>query len=210
MDTGPGVPPEIRSRVFEPFFTTKGNNGGTGVGLSLCINIVASHGGQIHLEETPGGGATFIVFLPIGDATTETAEEQISPSTAVQPKDLNLLIVDDEIELAQTLADLLEPAGHHIDIAINGAIAMEKVRKAKYDVIISDLRMPVMDGPELYEALKREANSYLKRIIYVTGDTLSTHVQDFLKKYNVPVIEKPYRLIDVQHAIANVLKENAH
>ncbi len=63
-DTGPGIPPEHRVAVFRPFYTTK--NQGTGLGLSISRQIVERHGGSIHVEETPGGGATFIVALPLG------------------------------------------------------------------------------------------------------------------------------------------------
>jgi len=203
-DTGPGVPMEIRTRVFEPFFTTKGDRGGTGVGLSLCLNIVASHGGQLMIEDTPGGGATFIVQFPI--AVSAQGEAGASAEAKEVLSKLSILLVDDEVELAQTLADLLEPEGHEVDIAANGAIALDKLRKKNFDVIVSDLRMPVLDGPGLYEALSRELPSYLKRIIYVTGDTLSSHVQTFLATYPVPVVEKPYRLQDVRRAIVEMLK----
>lgn len=204
-DTGPGVPLDIRSRVFEPFFTTKSAKGGTGVGLSLCLNIVASHGGQVMIEDTQGGGATFVVDLPsvVAIAGATSAEQ----TNAVLPKELTILLVDDEVELAQTLADLLEPEGHKIDIAANGAVALEKLRKNRFDVIISDLRMPVLDGPGLYEELKRELPFYLNRIIYVTGDTLSSHVQTFLSQNPVPVVEKPYRLHDVRRAVEDLLSK---
>ena len=204
-DTGPGVPHEIRTKIFEPFFTTKSGTGGTGVGLSLCINIVASHGGEVLIADTAGGGATFIVQLPLASVATGGPEQK---QDAVQlPAKLKMLLVDDEIELAQTLADLLEPEGHEIDIAINGAVALEKLHKRPFDVIISDLRMPVLDGPGLYEGLKRELPDYTNRIIYVTGDTLSAHVQSFLAQYPLPVVEKPYRLVDVRRAIAELLNE---
>ena len=202
-DTGPGVPPEIRPRVFEPFFTTKGSKGGTGVGLALCLNIVAAHDGQLILSETPGGGATFTITFPITDIVAISAA-QGDGELPLPP--LKILLVDDEVEIAQTLADLMEPEGHDIDIAANGAIALEKIRKSSFDVIISDLRMPVMDGPALYEALQRELPSYLNKIIYVTGDTLSTHVQDFLSNHIVPVVEKPYRLKDIHRALSDLLK----
>ena len=204
-DTGPGVPPDLRTRVFEPFFTTKGNKGGTGVGLSLCLNIVASHGGQMLIEDTIGGGATFIIQLPV--SATGNGEAEAGEAAIVLPSQLRILLVDDEVELAQTLADLLEPEGHKIDIAINGAVALEKLQKNKFDLIISDLRMPVLDGPGLYEALSRELPFYLNRIIYVTGDTLSSHVQTFLSQNPVPVVEKPYRLRDVRGAIADLLNK---
>jgi CheY-like chemotaxis protein len=205
-DTGPGVPQEIRTRVFEPFFTTKSNKGGTGVGLSLCLNIVASHGGHVLIQDTEGGGATFVIELPVASSSGggATAEE----NAVILPKELKILLVDDEVELAQTLADLLEPEGHKIDIAANGAVAVDKLHKAQFDVIVSDLRMPVLDGPGLYEALGRELPFYLNRIIYVTGDTLSAHVQTFLNQHPVPVVEKPYRLSDVRRAIADLLKKS--
>ena len=91
-------------------------------------------------------------------------------------------------------------------MAANGAIALDKIRKTSFDAIISDLRMPVMDGPALYDALQRELPSYLNKIIYVTGDTLSPHVQDFLSKHTVPLVEKPYRLKDIQRALSDLLK----
>lgn len=206
-DTGPGIPAEIRAKVFEPFFTTKGGTGGTGVGLSLCLNIVEGHGGRIQIEETEGGGATFTIWLPV--STGVRAAQMDAPDLESMPqRKLRILLVDDEIELAQTLADLLEPLGHDIDLAANGAIAFEKIEKTGCDVIISDLRMPVLDGPGLYAALAEKKPEYTKKIIYVTGDTLSPHVHAFLSKTPVPVIEKPYRLVDVQTALAKLLKEN--
>ena len=207
-DTGPGIPAELRSRIFEPFFTTKGNQGGTGVGLALCLNIVAAHGGELLLGDTQGGGATFTIkFPPLLGMTDAEESAHKDAEQVLQP--IRLLLVDDEVELAQTLADLLEPEGHQIDIAANGAIALEKLRKSNFDAIISDLRMPVMDGPALYDALQRELPSYMNRIIYVTGDTLSSHVQQFLNSHTVPVVEKPYRLKDIRRALSDLLRNAA-
>lgn len=205
-DTGPGIPPDLRTKVFEPFFTTKGGVGGTGVGLSLCMNIVEGHGGRLILEETPGGGATFVITLPSAQRV-ETCPLSPSETHAFLTQKLRILLVDDEVELAQTLADLLEPLGHEIDLAANGAIAFEKIEKKEFDVVISDLRMPILDGPGLYAALAEKKPEYINKIIYVTGDTLSPNVHEFLSKTPVPVVEKPYRLIDVQDAIAKLLKE---
>ena len=207
-DTGPGIPPEIRTRVFEPFFTTKTGTGGTGVGLSLCLNIIETHGGHLELDETPGGGATFIITLPSTVKTTETKEEQVEAASHALPK-LKILLVDDELELAQTLADLLEPEGHEIALAANGAIALEKLKKTVFDVVISDLRMPVMDGPTMYAEIAKTMPAYLRRVIFVTGDTLSSHIQSFLSQNPVFVIEKPYRLADVKQTIVKLLNGDA-
>lgn len=207
-DTGPGIPPDLRVKVFEPFFTTKGGTGGSGVGLSLCLNVVESHSGRISCDETPGGGATFTLLFP-SSAGVESAQPVAEGPHAVATGKLRVLLVDDEVELAQTLADLLEPFGYDIDLAANGAIAFDKIEKKGFDVIISDLRMPVLDGPGLYAKLAEKLPDYTKRIIYVTGDTLSTNVHAFLSQTPVPVIEKPYRLVDVQDALVKVLKETS-
>ncbi|MFA6279765.1 MAG: ATP-binding protein [Bdellovibrionales bacterium] len=207
IDTGPGVPAELQKRIFEPFFTTKGSVGGTGVGLALCQSIIENHGGVMRLEDTQGGGATFTIELPV--ASLDQLPEEAAPANEETTYGkLSILLVDDEVELAQTLADLLDPQGHDIDLAANGAIALDKLRKKPFDVIISDLRMPVMDGPTMYAELKKNLPQYLNKIIYVTGDTLSPHVNAFLSETPVPVIEKPYRLADVQKALSKLLKEN--
>lgn len=208
IDTGPGIPPDIRKKIFEPFFTTKGGLGGTGVGLALCLNIVESHGGRVTLEDTPGGGATFRIRMPVSTNKPQVSAEKQPLENKETSGKLRILLVDDEVELAQTLADLLEPAGHDIDLAANGAIALEKLQKTRFDAIISDLRMPVLDGPGMYAKMAETMPHYLTRIIYVTGDTLSPHVNSFLSETPVPVIEKPYRLADVQAALAKLLKEN--
>ncbi|MGE0109440.1 MAG: ATP-binding protein [Bdellovibrionales bacterium] len=211
IDSGPGIPEELRARVFEPFFTTKSSSGGTGVGLALCHNIIEGHDGHLSIQESPGGGATFLMRLPISQGCIEeVAEEQDLevPSTGNKYK---LLLVDDEVELLQTLADLLEPLGHEIDLAANGEIAIRKLQKTKFDAIISDLRMPVMDGPTMYAQICRTLPDYKDRIIYVTGDTLSPHVNEFLKNNPVlPVIEKPYRLADVLTALEALFKDKAN
>lgn len=212
-DSGPGIPLDLRVKIFEPFFTTRAATGGTGVGLALCVGIIENHDGKIKVEDTTGGGATFVVTLPIATAAT-TSSVAPSPSVTKNADDihhantLRLLIVDDELELAQTLADLLEPEGYQITLAINGAIAIEKLRGQTYDAIISDLRMPVMDGPAMYDEMARSLPQYLNKIIYVTGDTLSVHVNEFLRRVSAPVIEKPYRLIDVKNALATVLPKS--
>ncbi|QQR68995.1 MAG: PAS domain S-box protein [Alphaproteobacteria bacterium] len=211
-DNGPGIPPEIRTRIFEPFFTTKPAGSGTGIGLSLSLNIVESHGGRLLLDETPGGGATFIIRLPVyhgqedsyGD-DVEAAKPAIAPIASMSPK--RLLLVDDEIEIAQTLSDLLAPDGHSCDIAENGEVALQKLATNGYDLIVSDLRMPVLDGPGLYDALQKNFPMYLRRILFATGDTLSPHVHDFLARTAVPVIDKPYTPQDVRRAIARQLQE---
>ncbi|MBY0428008.1 MAG: PAS domain S-box protein, partial [Alphaproteobacteria bacterium] len=214
-DNGTGIPSDIIHRIFEPFFTTKPAGAGTGVGLSLCHNIVESHGGRIWVEnvqDTPiegqefQTGARFIFSLP---ASKNKIVEEEDTSDSVQrykiPKQ-KILIVDDEIELGQTLADILEEGGHDLILVDNGQKALDVLAKEDVDLIISDLRMPVLDGPGLYRALEANKPHYLQRIMFVTGDTLSIPVRDFLSHYALEVIEKPYSAHDVRKGIYHLLQ----
>lgn len=204
-DTGPGISNEIKVRVFEPFFTTKAPGTGTGVGLSLCLNIVTAHNGQLNLQDTPGGGATFFIHLPLPEQYKNKKDETVAAPT-LQQRPLKILIVDDEFELAQTLADLLAKYGHSFDFAINGKIALEKLNAKNFDFILSDLRMPEMDGPTMYKHICAELPYYRQRIVFITGDTLTTFVHDFLHDNPVRFIEKPYTLADVTKAITEQMQ----
>jgi PAS domain S-box-containing protein len=205
IDTGPGIPAEIKNRVFEPFFTTKAPGSGTGVGLSLCHSIVTSHGGRLSLEDTSGGGASFIIHMPLPAkdqalAASGVAAELKTSNLALPP--LKILLVDDEFELAQTLADMLSVHGHSFDFAINGKIALDKLRAQNFDFILSDLRMPEMDGAIMYKHILAEMPRYRHRILFITGDTLTHFVRDFLQQNPVRFIEKPYTLNDVLRAMS--------
>ncbi len=202
-DNGRGVPTEIRRRIFEPFFTTKKEGRGTGIGLSLSLGLAEAHGGRISYEDTPGGGATFILTLPIG-----AGQIAVPAPVATLPsgRQLSILLVDDEPDVMQILADLLGRDNHAITQAEHGADALEKLRNADFDLVISDLRMPVMDGPTLYRTITADVPRYANRIFFVTGDTLSPHVRSFLEENPVLVIDKPYMPEDVRQAVARQLR----
>ncbi len=203
-DNGPGVPADLRTRVFEPFFTTKSPGAGTGIGLSLCLGIVASHGGAIRVEDTPGGGATFVVGLPLRSAGSVpvAASAAVEPSPAVQRR--RILVVDDEPEIAETLAEMLRDAGHTVETAENGRQALDRLAAGAYDAVVSDLRMPVMDGPTFYGALRVLHPVLLGRIAFVTGDMLSTQMREFLGATGVPSIEKPFTTEAVKALLARL------
>jgi PAS domain S-box-containing protein len=211
-DNGPGVPPEIRSRIFEPFFTTKPAGIGTGVGLSMCHNIIDAHGGAIAVEDTPGGGATFAIQLPVPVSVPPAAAKSDQDAAgAIGP--YRILIVDDEPEISLTIAEALEPDGHSIDIASNGREALSRIevedmpgRGTTYDLVISDLRMPDLDGPGLFAEVRRRWPDLACRFVFITGDTLSVPARGFLTETGVPVIEKPFTAAGLRETIARVFE----
>jgi len=201
-DNGPGVPDEISRRIFDPFFTTKQVGSGTGIGLSLCHRVLEAHGGRIKVETTPGGGATFVVRLPVlpgVDAETEPAGESNAADTT-----LSILVVDDEPEVAELLHDILSRDGHRVDVAASGQAALGRLKRRRYDVVLSDLRMPGLDGPELYLRLQKQHPPLAERVAFVTGDTLSPDIKGFLERCGRPYIEKPITPADVRELVAKV------
>ena len=204
-DTGPGIPPDIRARIFDPFFTTKPPGVGTGLGLSLCQGIIESHGGTIGVISTPERGTTFWIKLPVMAVATST---EAPPDQAAAPSSLprlTILLVDDEISIANALGRLLRRDGHTVETAANGRQALAKLQERTYDLILSDWRMPELDGPGLYQALAQQYPHLCQRTIVFTGDTMSPEVYAFFAEHDVVRLTKPVTMTAVRRAIAQTL-----
>jgi PAS domain S-box-containing protein len=203
QDNGPGVPANIRDRIFEPFFSTKPTGIGTGVGLSFCHNVVLAHGGTIELaDDKRGHGAMFRVCLPVALGVVPVVTV---PGPEPLPARLRALVVDDEADLGEVLAEMLVAEGFHADQATSAVEAQEFARTGSYDVVLSDLRMPGMDGPALYAWLKEVRPDLAARTVFVTGDALGVSAAQFLAEAGRPVIEKPFTRDDLREVISGVL-----
>jgi len=206
-DTGPGVPADMRPRIFDPFFTTKPTGIGTGIGLSVCHGVIESHGGQIGVTDAPGGGARFEVLLPPGIGVAAPAD-----ATPLQaPADTSgsrILVVDDEKDIAAALAEILSLDGHDVDTAESGLAALECIAESDYDLILTDLRMPNMDGPELYRRLQEQYPHLCDRVIVVTGDALHAAASGFMKERGLPTIVKPFVTSEVSRLVAETLSRS--
>jgi len=194
-DNGPGIPVEIRARIFDPFYTTKPSGEGTGIGLALCSSIIRSYGGAISVSDTLNGGATFTIELPLSQSLDapehDAAEDEAS-------HDLRILVVEDEREIAETLCEILDQRGLKTEAVFNGQEALDRIAQHEYDLVLSDLRMPVLDGPGLYHALVQGHPEMIGRLAFITGDSLSPEIQAFLRDTKVPCLEKPFLPEDVE------------
>ena len=204
-DTGPGMPPEIRARIFEPFFTTKPPGKGTGLGLPLCHGILESHGGTIRVESEPGAGAVFRVELPVGTAPV-LGRTRVRTAPAGPPVCGAILVVDDEPLVAQMLQAVLAADGHQVETAGDGVQALDLLRARTFDLVLSDLRMPGLDGPGLYREVERSHPALASRFIFLTGDTLSTDASEFLARTGVPSVSKPFAIEEIRRAVQRVLR----
>ena len=172
-DDGPGVSPEIASRIFDPFFTTKQPGLGTGLGLSIVYGIVHQHHGEVTFENQPGGGAHFVVELPVVAVPANArAPLLLEPAgrNGASPTG-RILVVEDEPTVAQLVVDVLREEGHQAEAVLDSQEGLTRVSRGVYDLVICDLRMPRLDGAGFYDALVRTDSPIRNRIIFITGDT---------------------------------------
>jgi CheY-like chemotaxis protein len=116
-----------------------------------------------------------------------------------------ILVVDDEARLAGLISEILESDGHQVDTAVNGLAALAQVERTHYDLILSDLRMPELDGPGLYRELERRRPELLKRIAFVTGSAQSAGMEQFLAQVGAPILYKPFRMQDLLNLASELL-----
>jgi signal transduction histidine kinase/ActR/RegA family two-component response regulator len=200
VDSGPGIPAEVQAHIFEPFFTTKPVGQGTGLGLSLCLGIVEGHGGTIHVDGRPGRGAVFTVQLPVGRAPA--ASDQREPEGSLTVAEKSILVVDDEPAVARLVADLLRRDGHRADTAPGGGAALERLVAHAYDLVITDVRMPDIDGARLYQEVAARDPAVRPRFVFMTGDLLGPATREFLESTKAPCLPKPFDLETVRRAVA--------
>jgi two-component system NtrC family sensor kinase len=205
-DSGAGIPLEIHGQIFDPFFTTKPLGQGTGLGLSLSYGIIQEHAGAIRAESPPGQGATFVIDLPIGTLCADATERHAKPLPSLAPK--RILVVDDEAGVADVLVELLGVDGHQVDSASNGAEALAMLDHQSYDVILSDTRMPVLDGYGFFTELERRHPELRRRVAFLTGDVLNAHKRDLLERTAVPTLVKPFDLKEIRRIVHQLLDED--
>jgi len=203
-DDGPGIPHENLRRIFEPFFTTKPVGKGTGLGLSICQAIIGEHGGRIDVESTAGRGTTFIIELPVQRWVPQAVPEPALVRTATVPRK-RILVVEDEAQIRQLFEDVIRNSGHDVETAPNGRIALELIDKKNFDLIISDVKMPEVSGPEFYAALKRKGAALEQRLIFVTGDLMNAETLQFIESTGRAWLGKPFDIAAITRTIADCL-----
>ncbi len=195
-DNGAGIPPQVRGRIFEPFFTTKPVGIGTGLGLAICHGIITSLGGTISVESELGKGSVFRVELPsvgrtIGAAAAARASEAgpVSPASHARGR---ILIVDDEPMVSRSLRQLLSREGRILAVT-SAREALAHVESGdRFDIIFCDLLMPQMDGPGLYEALRKIAPDQAERMVFITGGPFTARARAFLERVPNVRVTKPF------------------
>ncbi len=197
-DSGVGMTEEVKRRIFDPFFTTKGPSG-SGLGLSIAWGIVTRHGGEIRVDSQPRRGSTFTVILPAApEGSLEAQEIQASPA----PTPKRILLVDEDRAVAGSTAGLLTKAGHEVVVTYSGREAVRRLHSEDFDLVISDLGMPEMDGWEVAAAVK--ALKPWVPVILATGWAFEIDDTEARKQGVDAVLRKPFSLDEILGAIASV------
>lgn len=155
-DTGIGMPPEVLDRMFEPFFTTKEVGQGTGLGLSTVHSIVLQHGGFIHVYSELNKGTKFKVYLPAIASSADSEEVALAQTQLPRGRGELILVVDDEDTIRNVSERTLERFGYRVVLAKNGAeaVSLYAQQRGEIALVITDMAMPVMDGPATIVALR--------------------------------------------------------
>ncbi|WP_210530448.1 PAS domain S-box protein [Rubellimicrobium arenae] len=203
-DNGPGVPEAMRDRIFEPYFTTKAVEVGTGIGLSISRNVVEAHGGSIIVTDGELPGACFEVRLP--SARAPKADRQEEDAQQLRHRGSRILVVDDEADVAESLAELLETLDHRVTVATSSESALEQIDAGRFDVVFTDLHMPGLDGTELALRSLASRPQLAGRVILMTGDTVTGPAQAAAAGLpGLVVLEKPFTAEEVAAVMRSVM-----
>jgi C4-dicarboxylate-specific signal transduction histidine kinase/CheY-like chemotaxis protein len=202
-DTGEGISPEHIERIFDPFFTTKPIGIGTGLGLSICRSIVDGYGGTISVTRGVERGTVFMVRLPsVGERVAPP--DSMPRSLPVVGRKCRVLIIDDEPAILRALRRVLSD--------IHEVVTCERARDAlgllasgeRFDVVLCDVMMPDMTGPEFYQRASEAFPSVASRVVFMTGGALSPQTEAFILQVG-RVLEKPLRASDIREFVATMV-----
>ncbi len=205
-DQGVGIPDRDLKRIFDPFFSTKDPGKGTGLGLSTSLSIVENHYGKLDLQSTPGAGTTVTIQLPVNLENLRPQAEQYQLQSSKQDRQLDkprILIVDDEKHIQDLLSEALSAENMEAVCADNGQQALEKLQADWFDLMLLDMRMPVLDGLSLIKAV-REKQMDLP-ILVITGLASHEEIQEALGKGVSKCIKKPFHIKSLLKDIYDVL-----
>ncbi|HUG47717.1 MAG TPA: PAS domain S-box protein [Candidatus Limnocylindria bacterium] len=207
-DDGPGVSASVQPHLFEPFFTTKAIGEGTGLGLSVSYGIVAAHAGRLFHEAGEGGGATFILELPAGEAVegrpleapplhAPLSGQRADGSRGPLAESTAVLAVDDEPAVRGMLERALTRGGYRVGLAASGEEALVRLAAETFDLLLVDHRMGGMDGLEFVRRAVAARPELGDRIVIMSGDTNNASLRAFAASSGTRLLAKPFDVVSL-------------
>jgi two-component system, cell cycle sensor histidine kinase and response regulator CckA len=202
-DSGCGMSEETLSHIFEPFFTTKGIGKGTGLGLATIYGLVKQHSGHLWVGSEAGKGTTFKVYLPVVEGVP-LPEAPAPPSLPrQQARDCRLLLVEDSRGVRDMVSDLLACSGYDALVAETPVQALRLAHQHHIDLLVSDVVMPDMSGPELYQELQKIQPGM--KVLYMSGYTFNVIAHGGQLVEGLHFLQKPFGVTDLTGKIDAIL-----
>jgi signal transduction histidine kinase len=207
-DDGVGMTEEVRARLFEPFFSTKGPDRGTGLGLATVHGVVSQLGGAIEVESSPGAGTTFRILLPRLDAPGERVAARTpapTPAPATADRGVRILVLDDDDLVRGAVARTLRRAGHDVAEASAGGEAIDLARRAgsPFDLLVTDLVMPLQTGNEVARELQRLRAC--RRVLFISGHAEHPALRDARALPDSAFLQKPFSRAALLASVSTLL-----
>ncbi len=207
-DTGVGVPEAHIERLFEPFFSTRAPGAGAGLGLSICHNVVRSHGGRIDVQSEVGVGTRFIVRLPRAPEERTASVQRALPARAAAASGVRhrILLVDDEPMVLRVLSQVLSRS-YDVECADGYVTATAKLEyDARYDVVLCDMMMLDGTGVDVHAWVSENAPELVERMVFMTGGTFTPKSRDFLASAGARHLVKPFSLHELDEMVAEIVR----
>jgi CheY-like chemotaxis protein len=203
-DTGMGMDAQTQAHIFEPFYTTKPAGEGTGLGLATVLGIVEQSGGYVFCESEPGKGTTFKIYLPRVDEAVEAAAAQRAP-VKTTPGSETVLLVEDDSVLRELIGAGLRADGYKVLVATDGvdALRVSDQHPGSIDILLTDVIMPQMSGPDLARSLAPRRPGM--RVLYISGYTDDRLRHASIAGSEVVLVQKPFQLTDLTHKLREIL-----
>jgi signal transduction histidine kinase len=207
-DSGEGIAPQDLERVFEPFFTTKDANRSSGLGLSQVHGFARQLGGTVEISSQKGEGTSVALYLPRAELPARIGSRP-DPQDLMEDEDeteafSEILVVDDEVEVALALQGMLEESGYAVRIAIGADEALDSIRARKPNLVLTDVTMPgTMDGVQLAREIRKVFPSL--PVVLITGNPMVVAGSS-----EFPLLQKPIVSRDLHAAIQRHLVPTGH
>ena len=199
-DTGAGIPAAIRDRIFDPFFTTKPAGRGTGLGLSVVLGIVTSHGGSIRVESGAGKGARFRITLPaVGEGLVATPEPPADLGSGLEfAKGESVLLVEDEAGAREGLLEILTILGYEVVAATSAEEAADRAAAQRFDLLLTDMMLPGRSGIDLAGDLLERFPEL--KVILMSGYTDEDRLRRRIQTGDTRFLQKPFGMATLARA----------
>ena len=215
-DTGIGIEHDVQSRIFDAFAQADGSTtrqyGGTGLGLTICKQLAALFGGEIGVSSLPGKGSTFWVTLPFDKQPAASAPAPAAPTMRL--RDVRLLVVDDNATNRDILCDELRAMGMRADSASGGAEALDILYAAAgrdpYQIAVLDMHMPVMDGLELAQCIRRDPALTSLKLVMLSSVVREVHTQRLRNLRVSRWLTKPVSQQQLRECMLQLIENERH